>query len=202
METHPGFCSKATQHLPPHSPWLPGPALTGQTRTVCSSQSPIRLLAYRASCSSRLSWSSWPDGSPCWKPSSGQVMAGWAGRGSPSRKGLGRAWACRRHLAVLGLASGHSFFILPSIQQMVIGTEKALVTSAPGKEHLLCVRHLLALAPTHQTPSWSLGGWGLRGALALEPKARYPKARYPMVEFPGTRENTNVSGSDPHGSGG
>lgn len=30
------------------------------------------LLAYRASCSSRLSWSSWPDGSHCWKPSSGQ----------------------------------------------------------------------------------------------------------------------------------
>ncbi|XP_030875401.1 EMI domain-containing protein 1 isoform X7 [Leptonychotes weddellii] len=34
------------------------------------------LLAYRASCSSRLSWSSWPDESPCWKPSSGQNQRG------------------------------------------------------------------------------------------------------------------------------
>lgn len=80
---------------------------------------------------------------------------------------------------MLGLASRHLFCILPSVQQMVTGTEKAPVTSAPVKEHLLYVRHLLALAPTHQTdrvpPSWNFGSWGpgRAPALAVEPKVKY-----------------------------
>lgn len=90
MDTGPDPCPEAHQPLSASSTTgLPARPLEATLGTICSSQSPIRLLAYRASGSSRPSWSSWPDGSPCWKPSSGQVMAGRAGRGKPSQEGPG-----------------------------------------------------------------------------------------------------------------